>query len=150
MVLVGIISLVVITILSKVSKALFRIVALVFICAAAYALISGRSIGEMLSPGVDIVFERNNIVELHQKFCQEDRTDRTICECVVGPIYKDVESRIGTRRLNNMVNKPEELKQETLNSLEFVKPNINSCLKERGRDKVKILELIKQLSPLGN
>lgn len=150
MVLVGVISLIVISILSRISKSLFRVAGLVFVGLAIYAMVSGRSIGNMLAPTVDKIFERNNIVQLHEKFCQEDRQDRTICECIVGPIYKDVESRIGTRRLTGLVNKPDELKQETLNSLEFVKPSINACIADKGRDKVKILELIKQISPLGN
>lgn len=150
MVLVGVISLIVISILSRISKSLFRVAGLVFVGLALYAMVSGRSIGNMLAPTVDKIFERNNIVQLHEKFCQEDRQDRTICECIVGPIYKDVESRIGTRRLTGLVNKPDELKQETLNSLEFVKPSINACIADKGRDKVKILELIKQISPLGN
>lgn len=150
MVMVGVISLIVISILSKISKSLFRVAGLAFVGLAIYALVSGRSIGNMVAPTVDKIFERNNIVELNAKFCQEDRQDRTICECIVGPIYNDVESRIGTRRLSNMVNKPEELKQETLNSIEFVRPSINSCIAAKGKDKIKILELIKQISPLGN
>lgn len=150
MVLVGVISLIVISILSRISKSLFRVGGLFLVGLAVYALVSGRSIGNMLAPTVDKIFERNNIVELHQKFCQEDRQDRTICECIVGPLYKDIESRIGTRRLNALVSKPDELKNETLQSLDFVKPNINSCIADKGKDKVKIMELIKQISPIGN
>jgi|GEM_PF-4954273 len=121
-------------------RVLLRGAALVFILSIGYILYTGKSAGKLLRPSVDAVFDNKTIFELHDKYCDKDRFDKPVCQCIVTPIYEELYDTHSKSEMEELKNDKARLRRATLKAADRSTTRINTCMKEVGSEKIKIVE----------
>ncbi len=142
LILVGIGAIIVIWILFKVAKTLFRVAIFALLIGALYFLWTGQTPSGVIKTGVKAALQKNNIADLHDKYCGLGKRDKALCACIFQPIYSELsnsysESEIRTLEKDAMVS-------ATMNAFNAQKEVITACIKEKKEDKLKIIEVLKE------
>ncbi len=134
-----IVALVLFYLLRNSGKVFLRGALIVLALSIGYVLYQGKSVGALLRPTVDAVFDTKTIFELHEKYCNKDRFDRAICQCIVTPVYEELYDSHSKKEVEELKTDKVALRRATLKAAERSSVRINTCMKETGADKVKLI-----------
>lgn len=121
-------------------RVFLRGVAIVLILSIAYILYTGKSVGALIRPSVEAVFDNKTIFELHEKYCDKDRFDKPVCQCIVTPIYEELYDSHSKSEIEELKKDKVALRRATLKAADRSTTRINTCMKEVGSEKIKVVE----------
>jgi len=136
-----IIAIVVLWILFKVGKNLFKIAGIIFIVILIYLVWSGKTAQFLVEPSLEHAFEKRNINEMYENHCSESKKDKAMCACVVEPVYNDLYDRHRRGAINNF--SPEKMAEEVMISYKNQQVFMHQCLKDKNQNKLDILKKFK-------
>ncbi|MGB0931699.1 MAG: hypothetical protein ACPGVB_13030, partial [Chitinophagales bacterium] len=78
---------------TKIVGALFKVLLFAAFLLLGYMFFFGGSIEDVIEPGLEQMFKNNTIDELMAKHCNPEKMDALRCQCVVMPVYADLNKR---------------------------------------------------------
>lgn len=132
--------------LQKMAKSIATVVGITLVICFGYLIFSGQAT-QLINPGVNNVFEKNDVFFLFDTYCCADcvERERSMCSCFIEPVYREVLQNIphsdGARYDENR----ELLKPITNEVLKRNKHKIDHCLEENKTTRFKIIDDIEDL-----
>ncbi len=147
MILLAIAAFVGLWIIFKIAKAVFKIALFLGLMFLGYMVFFGGSIEDVLEPGLEQMFKKNTLEELRAKHCKPEKTDILKCECIVMPVYTDLQDRFVGREseLQELEKDREAITQEVLKSFGNQKENMKACAKEKQSGLLKFFGILKSI-----
>jgi len=145
MILLAVAAFVGLWIIFKIAKAVFKIALFLGVMLLGYMFFFGGSIEDVIEPGLEQMFKKNTIEELRVKHCKPEKMDILKCECIVMPVYADLQDRFVGREseLAELEQNREAITQEVLQSFSNQKENMKACAKEKQSGLLKFFGILK-------
>ncbi|MGB1241762.1 MAG: hypothetical protein ACPG49_04530 [Chitinophagales bacterium] len=147
MILLAVAAFVGLWIIFKIAKAVFKIALFLGLMFLGYMVFFGGSIEDVLEPGLEQMFKKNTLEELKAKHCKPEKMDILKCECIVMPVYADLQDRFVDRKseLKELEKDREAITQEVLKSFGNQKENMKVCAKEKQSGLLKFFGMLKNI-----
>ena len=93
------------------------------------------------------MFKKNTIEELMAKHCNPQKMDILKCECIIMPVYTDLQSRFRDRQaeLKELEKDKEAITQEVLKSFGNQKETMKVCAKNKQSGLLKVFGVLKSV-----
>ncbi|QQS31049.1 MAG: hypothetical protein IPM47_09075 [Sphingobacteriales bacterium] len=130
----------------RLAKFFFRIVIIVAIIAAIYYFLTNKN-EKTNTPdnnntvSTESIFGDTAISVMHKK-CNNGTSKDTKCVCLVNPVYTDLRTRYTELGLKELEDNKVLMLNEIRKSLKKTYPEIESCLKQRGSEGLKFLDML--------
>jgi len=114
-----------------------------------YLIFSGQA-NRLVNPGVQTVFDKNDVFSLYDLYCCADcvERERTMCSCFIGPVYNEVLDRIPHEKTDYYNDNRDLLKPITQRVLDQNKANIDYCIEVNQTTRFKIIQDIENVIEL--
>lgn len=147
MILLAVAAFVGLWIIFKIAKAVFKIALFLGLMFLGYMVFFGGSIEDVLEPGLEQMFKKNTLEELKAKHCKPEKMDILKCECIVMPVYADLQDRFVDRKseLKELEKDREAITQEVLKSFGNQKENMKVCAKEKQSGLLNFFGMLKNI-----
>lgn len=136
----------IIFILFRVAKSIFKIVLSVVVLGLAFYFWQGGTVDGLKDKGTQAIFKDANLSNMMEVHCQGEKADKIKCECVIGPVFQDIHSRLSSSEIERANQDPQQIEAEIQTSMRNEKRDIRKCLVNNSGG--KILDQLKGV--LGN
>ncbi len=145
MILLVIAAAVAIWIFTKIAGAIFKVVLFAAFLLFGYIFFFGGSIEDVIEPGLEQMFKNNTMDELMAKHCDPEKLDALRCQCVIMPVYEDLQKRFNAEQLEELDKDQERMTEEVLRSFENKKEDMRVCAKDKQSGLIKIFNTFKSI-----
>ena len=145
LILYAIVIVVGVIIFMRAAKTIFRFAIIIILSIFVYLLLTGKAPQEVFKPGLKLILQNNSIDELQAKHCAPGKETKTVCQCIITPIVDDLNRRFSDGYLEKIKSDNNKITEEVLRSYERKKTDIEDCIKQKGEDKVKVIETLQDL-----
>ena len=130
------VALALIFILFRVAKSIFKIVLSVVVLGLAFYFWQGGTVDGLKDKGTQAIFKDADLSNMMQVHCQEEKADKIKCECVIGPVFQDIHSRLSSSEIAQANQDPQRIEEEIQRSMKNEKKEIRRCLVNNSGGKV--------------
>lgn len=133
-----IIAIIGIVVLLKVLKNLAKIAFIIVVVLFLFFMFSGGEGGS-----AEKIFQNTTISELMDKHCTPKNKDGFKCQCLVTPVYNDLNQRFSKADIKQIEQNKKRMTDEMLKSYKNRKTTIHDCLKSKGQKGMEWISTIK-------
>ena len=127
----------------KVGSKVIKALGLILILALAIFFWQGGTVDELKLKGIGAMFGDTPVAEMEAKYCQNEKEEGNMCQCVVMPVLQDLDARYSRSELADLDKDNDARKEAIKESMKNKQKEILGCMKDRGIDNVN--ELAKSL-----
>ena len=121
----------IISILMKVAKSIFKIALTVVVLGLAWYFWQGGSLADLKDEGVRQLFKKAAISDMKDIYCDGEKAEKTKCICIITPVYDDLHARYSISEIREIEKDEDQVMAEIRLSLQRRNKEIRSCLTER-------------------
>jgi len=132
-------------ILVRIAKTLFKVAFIALFALGGYYLWTSGSVDGWIEPTMESMFKNTTISELMDKHCSPSSKDGMKCQCIVTPVYNDLNMRFSKSELTQLEQNKKRMVEEMLTSMKTQKKEMESCLKSDESTVMKMFNMAKSL-----
>lgn len=148
--MLGIAGVIAVWIIIRIARSLFKFAILGAVLFGAYYIFSSGNADGLINTGLESMLKNTTITQLMDKHCTPENKDGTKCECVITPIYNDLNMKYDKTEMVQLEQNKKKMADEMMVSFKAKRPEIEACIKNKGEQStvVKMFKMLKSLTEM--